>query len=72
MVRFAHAEAYTHHMNARRKFYRGYDLSLPIPSARKGYTLPEEEKEEQESVFESQTKALEATRGKSVTRKKKK
>ena len=37
MVRFAHAGAYAHHMNARHKFHRAYDLSLPIPSAWKGY-----------------------------------
>ena len=61
-------------MNAYHKFHRGYDLSLPIPSARKGYTLPKigKKKKKKESLFESQVKAPEATRAKSVTRNKKK
>ena len=61
-------------MNAYHKFHRGYDLSLPIPSARKGYTLPKigKKKKKKESLFESQAKILEATKAKSVTINKKK
>ena len=74
MVRFAHAGAYAHHMNAIHQFHRGYDPCLPVPSARKGYTLPKigKKKKKKESVFESRAKALESSRAKSVTRDKKK
>merc|ERR1712139_80778 len=63
-----------HHMNARHKFHCGYDPSLPVPSARKGYTLPKigKKKKKKEPAFDNQAKALEATRAKSVKRNKKK
>merc|ERR1739841_296275 len=70
MVRFANAGAYVHHMNASHQFHRGYDTSLPAPTARKGHTLPKigKKKKKKEPVFESQAKALESARAKSVTR----
>ena len=74
MVRFANAGSYVHHMNAIHQFHRGYDTSLPAPTARKEYTLPKigKKRKKKEPVFESQAKALESARAKSVTRDKKK
>merc|ERR1712098_933090 len=39
-TRFKAAHTYAHHVNARHQFHKGFDSSLPEPSARVGFTLP--------------------------------
>ena len=43
--RFKASHAYAHHMKARHINHKSFDITLPPPSARKGYTLPKIEKQ---------------------------
>ena len=73
-ARFSFARTYACHMKAFHSFHDGYDLSLPEPSARKGYVLPKIEKKnvKKKPVFANKEEALQHVRSKSKKRHKKK
>ena len=71
-ARFKNSSGYSSHMSIRHKNHKGFDMSLPKLSARKGFELPkiQKKKKEKKKKFQSRKAALDSTRAKSGTRTK--